>query len=934
MSLLAISFAVAQDPAPPAAPGASPLNLQEEVEALYEAAFGLFQEAKYQEALSKLVQIREKMNRPPERVLFVEGACYFNLNEYEKAITTLRDYLSQYPDGENAFQVKLALGRSLLSTGKADEGVKELNDVASNSPELKGQAGLFLADHYRKTDKTDDALKILRSVVQADLRSPEGLQAAMMAADILVAKGDLDEASKLMESVRSLTTGGDNVAQMNNVSLKLGDQMLDQKRFAEALAAYQMVRRQSEITRIVKERVEKLEASIASQGKGPVRGTPEELDALLKTEKGLLEEIEQRPDYDASLYYRLGRCYFEMARYWESLLAFQTIVKDYPSFAQRDRSMYGMIIANAQLRRVAEARKLCEEYIADFPDSSNLGEVSELYGMLAYNAGDLEGAERSFDKALGFPKADKERLLFLRASVLFEMQRFEDARVCLELLLSDNPESAYKDDAQYRIALSYFYQNDFKNVTKALRNYLEDNPRGQFVVDAKYRLAFIKFQGREVEEAMEELEALTQEAPNDPNIGQVYALLGDAYNQQSKYDDALNAFANAVDKAKTPDVLDYAMDNATDLYVGQGKWAELADMWQSYYTSHKDNETQALKAIFWISRAKVREGKIDEAKTLLADAIKPMMANAANEQVEVLVQQLADLMAPKRRRSSDGNYEGPTFEEVSAELEKLITPPQEGMNGTAQMRILFAKAWLAQKMRETEKAQRLFDVLVEVANPDDLSPLLLSVVGDNARSKGNLEKAEGCYNRLIEYFSDSEFADAAPVGLAEIAYSKEEYDKALELFDDAVEKYAASSRLLDATLGRAKTLVKLNKLDEADELYTTIANTREWRGEPTATALYMLGEIAFMRKDYARAIPYFQRVFVAHQRWKSWVAKAYLQCARCFLQLNRPADPTAEPPRPNSDREAAKLFLIEMTARKDLQDEPEMQEAKTELSKL
>ena len=134
------------------------------------------------------------------------------------------------------------------------------------------------------------------------------------------------------------------------------------------------------------------------------------------------------------------------------------------------------------------------------------------------------------------------------------------------------------------------------------------------------------------------------------------------------------------------------VDNATDLYVGQGKWAELADMWQSYYTSHKDNETQALKAIFWISRAKVREGKIDEAKTLLADAIKPMMANAANEQVEVLVQQLADLMAPKRRRSSDGNYEGPTFEEVSAELEKLITPPQEGMNGTAQMRILFAKA--------------------------------------------------------------------------------------------------------------------------------------------------------------------------------------------------------------------------------------------------
>ena len=93
----------------------------------------------------------------------------------------------------------------------------------------------------------------------------------------------------------------------------------------------------------------------------------------------------------------------------------------------------------------------------------------------------------------------------------------------------------------------------------------------------------------------------------------------------------------------------------------------------------------------------------------------------------------------------------------------------------------------------------------------------------------------------------------------------------------------------------------------------------------------MLGEIEFARGEYGKAIPYYQRVFIAHQRWKNWMAKAYLQCARSFIQLNRPAAP---PERENSDREAAKVFLVEMTARQDLQDQPEIKEAKQELSKL
>jgi len=950
--------------APPAAPPGAPapaaggaLNIQQETEALMNAALGLFQEAKYQEAIAKITEVEKKVSgKPFPQVLFVKGASYFNLNDYPNAITALEAYQTSFADGEYINPVKMALGRSYINKGEPDKGIEVLKALVTSAPTMKAEAGLFVAEALKKQGKNDEAIAILNSVLVDGTRSAEGIQAAMMCADLYVAKGELDKAGELMEQVKGFATGGDNVAQMNNIYLKLGDQMLEKKSFREALGAYQLVRRKSEISRIQKDVIAKIEESLKNPGKGPIRGTKEELEEKLKSNNSLLEELEKRSDYDASLYYRLGRCYFEMSRLWESILAFDVIVKDYKEFAQRDRCMFGMIIANAQLKRVGAARKLCEKYISDFPDGADLGTVSEMFGMLAYENGQLAEAVDAFNKAEGFPKAEKERLRFLKGNVLFEMQRFDDARTTFELLVNEFPESAYKDDAMYRVALSYFYQNDSINVTKAIKAYLKENPKGQYIIDARYRLAFIKFQARETEDAMKDLEAIVKDAPNDQNIGQVYALLGDGYNQKQDYEKALENFAQAVDKAKSDDVLTYAMDQATDLYASMGKWKELGDMWDKYLKTHQDNEEQELKAVLWISRARVKEDKKDEATKLLSTAIKPKIPNPANEQVEGLIQQLVTLIAPKRRvvrapsatpaadgaaKPADGAAPAApapaaaapvvTFEEVEKKLEELLTPPEAVMNGTAQMRILFAKAWLAKTMREPEKAEKLFTIIIEVAKAEDLSPMLLATVGDNARKKGDLDKATACYNRLNEFFKDTEYADGAAVGLAEIAFEKNDYPKALELFKKAMEEYQGSSRLLDATRGQARVLVKLKKYDEAKKIYTDVLNTKEWRGEAHAEALFMQGEMLTEQNKPGEAISFYQRVVIAHQKWKPILAKAYIACAKAFIKLNRPIEP---PDRPNSDREAAKLMLIEMTKRQDLQPLPEMKEAQQLLSTL
>jgi tetratricopeptide (TPR) repeat protein len=633
-------------------------------------------------------------------------------------------------------------------------------------------------------------------------------------------------------------------------------------------------------------------------------------------------------------------------------LAFTALVDEFKDFPQRDKAMYGLIFANAQLKRTKVAKDLCEQFISAFPDSSELGQITELFVMLSYQAGNLDEAVASADRAMGFPKADKERMLFLKGNILFEKQQFQDAITAFEILKKDFPQSAYLDDATYRIALAYFYQNDSKGVRKALEKYIEAFPKGQYIIDGKYRLAFIRFQGGDWKDAMEDLDKLVVESPNDPNISQVYALLADGWKKMAEsdpqkadehYGKAIGAYEEAFKKAQGEDVRKYVMDNLTDLYSSVSKWAELETMWRTYLQSVKGKDIDAsLKAIYHIVNATKRQGKTDDAIALIAENVRPAISNPSMEQVEVLIQQMCTLMTPKKRRTStvtaaavppaDGAPKPtappavaveatPTFEELEKKIEKLLTP--ENVTPAANNRITFARAWLARSMKETEKADRLFNILIEVAKPEDLSPMMLFIVGDNARKKKDNAKAQACYERLLNIFPNSEFADSAPVGLGEIAYEAGEHDKALKLFEEATsEKYQGSSRLLDATLGKAKTLVKLNKLDPAYQEYDQIARTKEWRVS-WAESLFMMGQIEELRKEYAKAIAFYIRVYIAHQKYKDWMSKAYLQNARCLVLLGG-----------EENKKKAIATLEEFLRRLDVRDQPEYKAGQDEIRKL
>ena len=122
------------------------------------------------------------------------------------------------------------------------------------------------------------------------------------------------------------------------------------------------------------------------------------------------------------------------------------------------------------------------------------------------------------------------------------------------------------------------------------------------------------------------------------------------------------------------------------------------------------------------------------------------------------------------------------------------------------------------------------------------------------------------------------------------------------------------------TYGKGKALMALGKLDEAKKIFEQVAGNKEWRGEVTANALISLGDIEEKKGNAAGATQYYQRVFVAYQRYPDVVVTAYLRAADAFIKLNKP--------------EIAAAHLREMLSKPKLAMNPKAGEAKKRLEGL
>ncbi|MBC7978961.1 MAG: tetratricopeptide repeat protein [Armatimonadetes bacterium] len=827
-----------------------------------------------------------------QNVLYSLGFSYFFESQYEEAVDIFQKYLKKYPNSDYTTEVHFTLGRSLLQLeGKEDEAISHFAKAAEK-PEYLEEARFMTADAYIKKGDTAKAAETLQGAIKANSAGPGVLRASLQLIDLYVSAEELDKAIDMLEILEKSTGYPDVIVTVNHRFVQIGDMRLEAKDYSSALAAYSSVRPRAQVLAIQTKRLaamrrlkadydKRIAADLKNKRKLP-RGMEDNaalLAAMIENTDNTLKEVTALEDYDATIQYRVGRCYFNMERYWPASVAFEAVASGNPQSLDASTALFGAIMSQYRLQRSAATRDLCNAYLKIYSKEKHVDQVAELNAILLLQDGLTDKVEGFLDPYLNdTPDTPiRENLLTLLANARFQGGKYEAAAKDYDTLRKDFATSPNLEEFIYRRALCDFLRNDYEATIKAFDAYDRDYPKGDFQADIQYRRGIIQLAKKEYDALIASMTALLKNPNAEGYGGQVHTLLGDAWSAKGDNTNAATEYASALKSANGDEnVIQYSLEQATTMLRGARRWEELESLWQDFLKNNPKHAME-LRGVSELSKLLVRANKKDEAREMLATYALREIHNPRSEYVETLLSQLAGLYVPPRTVKKD--VAPPDTDELLADLSKQLDVTENERTLTYLARVNFAKAELARMMRDLPRNGRFLNAIAISSKPEDLSPIMLSIIGQYLLDNKQQDKAVPLFTRLRDGFPDSPYSDAAPVGLGRIALVEKDYETALKEFDYAITRSKGGSMLKEATFGKALALYWMKKFDDSRKLFEEVVASKEWRGAEKAGSLYYLGEIAAEKGDEGAALAYFQRVYLSHGAFMEYSAKSYIRSA-------------------------------------------------------
>ncbi len=876
--------------------------------------------------MEKLISICESypdkkaMESQKERlapVYYTVGAAAFNLPDYPKAISAFDRYVTQFPKSEKIPFARLAIARASFMNKDFDKAAQLFAEL-EKFPSVREQSLAIQAQCFKETGNTADMVAVVERLIADGITTAPRAGAALMLAQARAKAGEFDKLLPLLDQLIARKQFVENVVELNALIVESGDAQAGKEQFEKASRTYMKAMPPAEVVAFQKQRISSLERRIAvskAAAKNPkaevtLQSQVSELEQVLEQSRALLAEFEKLPDYMPGLMLRNARCWHGREKIWESILVNDRLVERHPDATkEKEAALFGNVICYADLLRIKDCQQACERYLKAFPAGENAGTVAYVQAAVALQGGDLKGAATLFGTLVDTQPDSGfiDQMYLMLGSAHFSLGELDDARRTYKRYITKFPQGPALEEATYRQAIIPVFQGKYEEGWKELEAFLKEYPDSQFTEDAEYRLMICKYSANLYDDVLADVAKWMTKHPQGVMEPEVTSLKGDCLAAMMKTKEAADAYMAAAQTAATDEVLNYALNEASKLLQKLGDMENLSRMWETFIEKNPDHPS-VVSGIYWIGKAKTREGKVDEAKEIAVNQLKRSLNVSRNESVEMLLTQLAQLCWKRPRTMNppvvaevqpvldkDGKPVVPQPEppappplppwDAMAELEKRIEPLAAMADANGRPRLDFARIELYKLLKNQAKADELMAGIAAI-KPEFLSPQLLALSGEFLQNQKRNAEAAVYYNYLKDNYLKSAWLDYAYSGLGAMALAKGDFKTAVELYTLAADEYAGA-KVKESTLGLAMSLLESSRIDEAKKLFEQVAGTREWRGESTAQAVFYLGVVEERQGRIPEAIAYYQRVFVAYQKYLPWVEKAYIKAALCFDKIGK-----------------------------------------------
>lgn len=911
----------------PATPGATPPPISvvgpATLNRLMKEAEDAFNAKTYDTVVSKIEELIKALGPNPkgpmEMLYFNIGLAQLLGQKPAEAEESFKDSVKRFPKGEYTSRAFLGLGKSMMDQGGAQKLQDALDPLkrAAADPKYRTEAGLYLGKVYTDLKQPEEALKVFRSLMGSDVKTPQQTGAAVEVIGLLADTGKLDDLVAYLDRLINQEGVRDSMAWYANQVVVKADELVRAELFDAALAIYRSVPPRAEILsiqqaaltgkrkdlKIVEDRV-KAEANRPIEQRSNAGEIAGNIKASIEQAETAVAAIEALPQLDSAMLMRRGRCLYYLHRDEEALVCFKTLRTNFETSVDAKAAAFAEVVLYNKLQNIDKLLELGQRYLRKYPDADNAEQVALLVGEVLVQRGKWDQVETWYgDLKTKFPKSEHlDRYTFYQGIAKFQGGNFTDAAALLGGFLKTYPNSDMVETALYYVAMANFLTNNYKQTLSSCKEYLTRFPNGRYAGDMIYRLAFIDSNDKEVspDKIVRDLDGFIQVHPQDPAAGSILCLLADTAKKMTAEqarganpeDIALEAYKKAIYTDSPEDVIQYAIDSATAILQGRKDWPAISAL-HGEFVQKFPGSNLVMPSIVWIVKAKQREGKVEEGTQMIADNLKAKIADPSAELVELLIDELVKSFVPRNVKPANIDPDA-----VDKQLVELLNKVAEGkQNATTNARIYYARARLAQALKRGDKSDLyLKGIATNATDPAALSPALLTVVGDILLKTGKLDQAEAMFQRLKDRFADSSFSDAGPVGLGQVALARKKPEEALKIFDAALLN-EGMSRFKEANLGKLEALVELGQEKLAEDLGNEMVGNRMFRGEPAGRAYILMGlnyrrqakkapDIDASRELLKKAHFTYQRVQSAYKGFPEVCAEAFWQDYETALELH------------------------------------------------
>ena len=279
------------------------------------------------------------------------------------------------------------------------------------------------------------------------------------------------------------------------------------------------------------------------------------------------EELESRPDYNASLYLKMGQCWLLNGRPHEAIILFSRLSTS-SSFSTETRSQahYCWVLTLIEHQQWDQAQACAQEFLRLYPAHPLIPDLRHLIVQSLERQNRFEEAiEHLKDLIDNYPHhIHQQRWQFSCGYVHTRLERFESARHFYEKGLSIDLQSSLSTKIKLWHALSYYFEGDYSTSQNALEQLQVEAHSSPLYPEILFRLANIYYAQKAYAKSQATLINLCDHFAEHPRNPQALALLGDIYGICGHLKDALASYA--LISPEQGSSFEYALFQAVKIY--------------------------------------------------------------------------------------------------------------------------------------------------------------------------------------------------------------------------------------------------------------------------------------------------------------------------------------------------------------------------------